>query len=65
MGITPPADLGAAPKNFEHGSFFGAAYPEDATPVPSISFSGLALLGGLVFSCAVAGLAVQRRRRLH
>ena len=33
------------------------------TPVPSISFGGLTLLGGLVFAIALAGLAVQRRRR--
>jgi len=31
--------------------------------VPSISFGGLALLGGLVFAIAVGGLAVQRRRK--
>jgi hypothetical protein len=65
VGITPPVDLGAAPKHFQHGSFFGADYPEDATAVPSISFGGLALLAGLVFTVAVAGLAVQRRRRLY
>jgi len=33
------------------------------TPVPSISFGGLALLGGLVLVVAIGGLAVQRRRR--
>jgi hypothetical protein len=62
-GITPPADLGAAPRHFEHGTYFGAGYPGGATPVPSISFAGLAVLGGLVFAVSAGGLAVQRRRR--
>ncbi len=35
-----------------------------ASLVPSLSPSGMALLGGLVFAVASAGLAVQRRRRL-
>ena len=35
----------------------------EPNPVPSISFGGLALLGGLVLAIALAGLAVQRRRR--
>ena len=34
-----------------------------APPVPSLSPQGVALLGGLVVAIAVAGLAVQRRRR--
>ena len=34
-----------------------------AGSVPSLSPTGAALLGGLVFAIAVAGLAVQRRRR--
>jgi hypothetical protein len=34
-----------------------------AAPVPSLSPRGIAMLGGLVFAIAVAGLAVQRRRR--
>jgi hypothetical protein len=37
--------------------------PEASTSLPSISFGGLALLGGLVFAVAVGGLAVGRRRR--
>jgi hypothetical protein len=32
-------------------------------PVPSISFGGLALLGGLIFAIAGGGLVVQRWRR--
>jgi hypothetical protein len=35
----------------------------ETTPVPSISFGGLAVLGGLLLAIAVGGLAVQRRRR--
>jgi len=35
----------------------------EPTPVPSISFGGLALLGGLVFALAAGGLAVPSRRR--
>jgi formylglycine-generating enzyme required for sulfatase activity len=34
-----------------------------ASPVPSLSPAGIALLGGLVFAIAVSGFAVQRRRR--
>jgi len=34
-----------------------------ASAVPSISFSGLTLLGALIFAVAVGGLAVQRRHR--
>jgi len=36
-----------------------------APPVPSLSPFGLALLGGLVFAIAVAGLAVQRRHGIQ
>jgi hypothetical protein len=35
----------------------------DNPVVPSISFGGLAVLGGLVFAVAIGGLAVQRSRR--
>jgi hypothetical protein len=41
-----------------------AAFPvlvRNSTPLPSISRGGLALLAGLVFTIAVAGLAVGRR----
>jgi hypothetical protein len=36
---------------------------EQGAPVPSLSPMGVALLGGLVFAIAVAGLTLQRRRR--
>ncbi|MBW1688070.1 MAG: hypothetical protein JRS35_23785, partial [Deltaproteobacteria bacterium] len=35
-----------------------------APAVPSVSLGGLALLGGLILAIAVAGLAVQRKRRV-
>ena len=42
-------------------------FPDDqcveSPPVPSVSPVGMALLVGLVFAIAVAGLAVQHRRR--
>ena len=37
--------------------------PTSGSPVPALSATGVALLGGLVFAIALAGLSVQRRRR--
>jgi len=43
-------------------SFMGMG-DDSVLPVPSISFGGFALLGGLVLAIALGGLAVQRRGR--
>ena len=46
-----------------HDGLFLSGSISPTPPVPSISFGGLALLGGLVLAIAVGGFTTQRRRR--